>query len=235
MTEVRKQSYLWGVWFCWGMILLAFELPTRMTLFLSLAGTAVFCLLFIESGLHTKRMILKVFNLKRKDEDKDIDTASPAVKMQQANPLPLSSNDEHSTKETVISLGSVLAGEITNENNITINGVVEGDITSQKTTQIGKEGRVTGKVTSLKLVVNGVLKGSCYARTVIIMSRGRIDGEVYAGEFSIEKGGVFVGNSHQTEEPAAVTDKKDKKLEPVSVLAAVEKISGKNSPVSDKK
>jgi len=60
-------------------------------------------------------------------------------------------------------------------------------------------------------VVNGLLKGSCYAKTVVIMSRGRIEGEVFATEFSIEKGGVFIGNSHQIEEPQLPTEKKEKK------------------------
>ncbi|MCQ4107557.1 polymer-forming cytoskeletal protein [Erwinia persicina] len=240
MSETKKQGCLWGIWLCWGVSISAFLLSTRTVLLLSLAGMACFSLLLIISSLHTKRMFTNVFNFNRKEEDRANEKLPSPVKVEPSTLFPSSLNDDNSTKETVISIGTVLRGEVTNENNITINGVVEGDLTSQKSTQIGKEGKVIGKIKSLKLVVNGLLKGSCYARTVIIMSRGRIEGEVYANEFSIEKGGVFIGNSHQIEEPQALPDKKDKKLlaansDRTPVLTAVEQKAAKIPPVSEKK
>ncbi|MBD8165535.1 bactofilin family protein [Erwinia persicina] len=240
MSETKKQGCLWGVWLCWGMSIIAFLLSTRTVLLLSLAGMACFSLLLIISSLYTKRMMTNVFNFNRKEEERATEKLPSPAKAEPSTLLPSSLNDDNSTKETVISIGTVLRGEITNENNITINGVVEGDLTSQKSTQIGKEGKVIGKIKSLKLVVNGLLKGSCYARTVIIMSRGRIEGEVYASEFSIEKGGVFIGNSHQIEEPQAQSEKKDKKPLVASgqrapVLTAVDQKADKTPPGNEKK
>lgn len=177
-----------------------------MLIFLS--GMGFFALLSLSTYLHVNRVIINMFNFSKKEEVKtsegqvsSVGTMSESISM---DPLAESNN----IKETTISPGTMLRGEITNENNITISGEVEGDVTSKKVTQIGKEGKVVGKVTSLKLVVNGLLKGCCYAKTVVIMSRGRIEGDVYANEFSIEKGGVFIGNSHWVEEAAEIKEKK---------------------------
>lgn len=211
MSEKKKQCYLWGIWFCWSISILAFVLSIRTALLISQGAMLCLIMLLAIPFLYNKRTIKNVFNFNRKAEPQSSEKLPSQVKLEQ-NVLPLSpSYDENNTKETVISMGTVLRGEITNENNISINGVVEGDLTSQKVTQIGKEGKVIGTVKSVKLVVNGLLKGSCYAKTVVIMSRGRIEGEVFATEFSIEKGGVFIGNSHQIEEPQLPTEKKEKK------------------------
>lgn len=233
MSETKKHCYLWGIWFCWGMCLLAFVLSIRTTLLIFLGVMVCLIMLRVIPFQYNKRMIKNVFNFNRKEESKSSDQSASPVKQEQNVPPLSPSYDESNTKETVISMGTVLRGEITNENNISINGVVEGDLTSQKMTQIGKEGRVIGTVKSVKLVVNGLLKGSCYARTVVIMSRGRIEGEVFATEFSIEKGGVFIGNSHQIEETQLVTEKKEKKRmaavgDNSPSLIAVEKPQGKN-------
>ncbi|MCS3609977.1 MULTISPECIES: bactofilin family protein [Erwinia] len=232
MSETKKQCYLWGIWSCWSISILAFALSIRTTLLISLGVMVCLIMLLAIPFLYNKRTIKNVFNFNRKAEPQSNENLSSQVKLEQ-NVSPLApSYDDSNTKETVISIGTVLRGEMTNENNISINGVVEGDLTSQKMTQIGKEGQVVGTVKSVKLVVNGLLKGSCYARTVVIMSRGRIEGEVFATEFSIEKGGVFIGNSHQIEEPQLPVEKKEKKRmvtmgDSSPSLIAVENTQGK--------
>ncbi|WP_405261082.1 polymer-forming cytoskeletal protein [Erwinia sp. AnSW2-5] len=232
MSETKKHCYLWGIWFCWGMSILAFVLSIRTTLFISLGVMACLIMLLAIPFLYKTRTVKKMFNFNRNAEPKSSDKLSSPVKLEQNVPPLPPSYDDTNTKETLISIGTVLRGEITNENNISINGVVEGDLTSQKIAQIGKEGQVIGTVRSVKLVVNGLLKGSCYAKTVIIMSRGRIEGEVFATEFSIEKGGVFIGNSHQIEESQLVAEKKEKKRmgtmgDNSPSLVAVENMRGK--------
>jgi len=233
MSETKKQCYLWGIWLCWSMSILAFVLSIRTPLLISLGVMMCLIMLLVTPFLFTKRTIKNVFNFNRKEEPQSGDKLTSQVKAEQNVPSITPLYDDSNTKETAISIGTVLRGEITNENNISINGVVEGDLSSQKVTQIGKEGKVIGTVKSVKLVVNGLLKGSCYAKTVVIMSRGRIEGEVFASEFSIEKGGVFIGNSHQIEEPQLSLEKKEKKQavaasERSPSLAAVENTQEKN-------
>lgn len=137
-----------------------------------------------------------MFNFNKKNADVMADESAETSQMENVVKVPEASTK----KETVIAPGSVLRGQITNENNISINGIVEGDIFSQKTTQIGREGEVIGQIKTTSLYINGVLKGGCHAQTVVIMSQGRVEGDIHASEFSIEKGGVFVGNSHHLEE-----------------------------------
>ncbi len=242
MSETKKQCYLWGIWLSWTMSILAFVLSIRTPLLISLGVMACLIMLLVIPFLQTTRMIKNVFNFNRKEEEQTSEKLSSQVRPEHNVPAITPLYDDSNTKETAISIGTVLRGEITNENNISINGVVEGDLTSQKVTQIGKEGKVIGTVKSVKLVVNGLLKGSCYAKTVVIMSRGRIEGEVFASEFSIEKGGVFIGNSHQIEESPLPAEKKEKKLTVAAgerpstpSLTAVENTQGKNVAACNKK
>lgn len=221
MSETNTHYYLWGIWIFWGSSLIAFVLSRRIPMLIALGGMGCLFLLLIIRKRHNVKRITGVFNLKKKEEHlsakEALAPASPE-KLPASAPLPV---EDSSFKETTISSGTLLRGEITNENNITINGIIEGDITSQKVTQVGKEGQIIGKVKSQKLIVNGLLKGSCYAQMVIIMSRGRIEGEVHAGEFSIEKGGVFIGSSHQLGENSAPGVKKERKQDDtVSELSA---------------
>lgn len=210
MFETKTQYYLWGIWVLWIGSIIAFLLSHRLSMLIFLSGMGCLILFRLSSYLRVHRVVINMFNFSKKEEvqasEKLASPASAACENINIDPFAESNN----IKETTISPGTMLRGEITNENNITISGEVEGDITSKKVTQIGKEGRVVGKVTSFKLIVNGLLKGCCYAKTVVIMSRGRIEGDVYASEFSIEKGGVFIGNSHWVEETSEIKDKKGK-------------------------
>ncbi|WP_338525784.1 polymer-forming cytoskeletal protein [Erwinia aphidicola] len=148
--------------------------------------------IFIYLIFAQKRMVAHVLNFSKKDRDAGVGKNAPALNTEPAKAATSERHDDLMIKETTISLGSVLRGEITNENNITVNGTVEGNITSQKITQIGKEGSVVGTVKSAKLVINGLLKGSCHAGSVTIMSRGRVEGEIYTNELAIEKGGPLL-------------------------------------------
>ncbi|MBN1084346.1 polymer-forming cytoskeletal protein [Erwinia aphidicola] len=164
----------------------------------------------------------------KKDRDAGVGKNAPALNTEPAKAATSERHDDLMIKETTISLGSVLRGEITNENNITVNGTVEGNITSQKITQIGKEGSVVGTVKSAKLVINGLLKGSCHAGSVTIMSRGRVEGgRSTRTSWLLKKGGAFIGMSHQVEDEMALANKREKRPTEAShkapaALAAVE-------------
>ncbi|ROR03461.1 polymer-forming cytoskeletal protein [Erwinia sp. JUb26] len=210
MFQTRKHDYLWGIWTLWTGSIIAFLLSHRLSMLIFLSGMGCLILFRLSSYLRVNRVIINMFNFSKKEGVQTADKLASSTSTMSENINVDPSAESHNIKETTISPGTTLRGEIINENNITISGEVEGDVTSKKTTQIGKEGTVIGKVTSFKLVVNGLLKGCCYAKTVVIMSRGRIEGDVYASEFSIEKGGVFIGNSHWVEETCEIKDKKAK-------------------------
>lgn len=224
---MKKNWPLWGIWIFWGCGIVAFALSQERIMYL-LAIAAGLCILFLFIlSLHKKRMVAHVLNFSRKDSEAGAGKNAAALNTETAKAAVIERHDDLIIKETTISLGAILRGEITNENNITVNGTVEGNITSQKITQIGKEGSVVGTVKSAKLVINGLLKGSCHAGSVTIMSRGRVEGDIYTNELAIEKGGAFIGMSHQVEEEMALANKREKRPTEAShkvpaALAAVE-------------
>ncbi|WP_338572012.1 polymer-forming cytoskeletal protein [Erwinia billingiae] len=199
METFRKEHYLWGLWLLWIFSLCCYLFP-QYKFFDCCLRVTIGCYLIIVILTLAKRMDRNMFNFNKKETDSPVN-GSVATASSQAPKAALELADEcAAAKETRISSGSKLTGEIINEANISINGQIVGDIISKKTVQIGQEGKVNGKVSSLKVVVNGLLKGCCYAKSVTILSRGRIEGDVYAEDFSIEKGGVFIGNSHVLDE-----------------------------------
>lgn len=173
-----------------------------------------------------------MFNFNKKEKFQAINDVSSLVRQTENLTVPEQANDQNTDKETLLSSGSHLIGQIINESTITINGYIEGEIVSKKTVQIGKEGKVSGKISSLKLTVNGVIKGSCYAKSVTILSRGRVEGDIYAEEFSIEKGGVFIGQSHVVEEKKDVAEQEPLKLKRKQEIAEV--ISKSSEEITDK-
>ncbi|MGB9098628.1 bactofilin family protein [Erwinia sp.] len=195
MEKFKKERYLWVLWIFWIFAICAYVFPHYEFFISSLVVMPCFYLLIILFTF-AKRMEPYMFNFNKKETNTPEKDPLKMALPHEAKVAYEPADDEATGKETTISSGTKMKGEIINEANISINGHIIGDIGSKKTVQICKEGKVSGKVNSLKILVNGLLKGSCYAKSVTILSRGRIEGDVYAEDFSIEKGGVFIGNSH---------------------------------------
>lgn len=141
-----------------------------------------------------------MFNSKRKmnTSDNKIKTENQELVAELNNTL--APKEELSVKETLIAKGTVLTGEIINESDVLVEGTVLGNIKSTRSIRIGKEGKVEGTLIAEKITINGFLKGQCQAQAVKILSQGRLDGDIHAGELSIERGGIFNGNSQYTGE-----------------------------------
>ncbi|WP_168198770.1 bactofilin family protein [Jejubacter calystegiae] len=103
-------------------------------------------------------------------------------------------------RETIITPGVVLRGSVSSEVDIIIDGTIEGDVSSQKSIRVDGKGNITGNVVGRKVTINGYLKGSCRANIVVIMEHGRVEGDIFAHELSIERGGVFIGGSNHIDE-----------------------------------
>ncbi len=86
---------------------------------------------------------------------------------------------------------------------------------------ISHEGCVKGEIFAEKIVVNGVVNGSCYANAVEILEKGKITGSAFSDNLSIDRGGLFFGDIHPMEKPAVSSIDKNS-----SQLAAPEKNSG---------
>ncbi|MCG9647036.1 polymer-forming cytoskeletal protein [Vibrio brasiliensis] len=107
--------------------------------------------------------------------------------------------------QTVIADGADISGELKLTCNIQIDGRVTGSIETDRTVTISATGSVEGSVKAERLVVNGHFRGKVYTKSVEILEDGRLEGEVSAGEFTIQKGGVFLGNSKNVTAEEVVT------------------------------
>lgn len=145
-----------------------------------------------------------MFNFNKSGEKTDSQNTVTNLAAGESLPkMELSPSEGRVVRETAITPGTVLSGSISSESDIVIDGTVEGDISSQKSVRIDNHGNITGNVVGHKIMVNGYLKGTCRGHSVVIMARGRVEGEIFAHEFSIERGGIFSGSSHHVE---AMTD-----------------------------
>ncbi|WED23130.1 polymer-forming cytoskeletal protein [Vibrio sp. JC009] len=96
---------------------------------------------------------------------------------------------------TVIAEGTVIEGTLNLTGNIQIDGRVKGKINTEKTVTISPSGKVEGAIFADSAIVNGHFDGEIVARNIEILEKGKLQGEISSAEFTIVKGGVFLGNS----------------------------------------
>ncbi|CNH40603.1 Integral membrane protein CcmA involved in cell shape determination [Yersinia thracica] len=125
---------------------------------------------------------------------------------------PLSGSPSDSAKtNTIIAVGTKLKGNINLDGDIQIYGVVIGDIAvNEGTLRLMRSGHIEGNLTAPHITVDGRVEGVCVSDHLEILENGRLNGIVKGSNFSIKKGGVFIGQSEITEDPASLTKTKVK-------------------------
>nr|WP_275993238.1 polymer-forming cytoskeletal protein [Enterobacter asburiae] len=98
-------------------------------------------------------------------------------------------------KDVFIAQGSHFCGVLEAEGNIVTEGSVEGNITATHQVRVDTGGMVTGDIRAAHIIINGLVTGRCYADAVTLLGQGRIEGDVFTDELSVERGGVFIGQS----------------------------------------
>ncbi|WP_057615690.1 bactofilin family protein [Yersinia frederiksenii] len=151
----------------------------------------------------------------------------PPVKNSSLNitaPLPSPPSDTTKTN-TIIATGTKLKGDITLEGDIQIYGVVIGDIAvTEGTIRLMRSGHIEGNLTAPHITVDGRIDGVCVAEHLEVLENGRLNGIVKGTNFSIKKGGVFIGQSEITDEPVVFPKSKIKPDEIVNQkIATAEK------------
>lgn len=96
---------------------------------------------------------------------------------------------------TIIAEASKLNGELILCGDLQVDGHVNGTVRSEKTVTISPTGSIEGELYADKAVVNGFFNGDIFARNVEILESGSIQGNVTSAEFTIQKGGLFLGSS----------------------------------------
>jgi len=98
------------------------------------------------------------------------------------------------TGTTNIANGTEINGDLNIECNLHVDGVFNGNINSKAVVIIGKSGIINGDLVSNKLIISGLLKGSCSCEVVEILPDGVVSGNITTKEFVIERGGFFEGD-----------------------------------------
>lgn len=122
--------------------------------------------------------------------------AHPALNTLNANASP---GETHTTSAPMlIAAGSQLNGEICIEGDILVLGHVQGDITARNgDVFVMAGGQVEGRIEARGVMIDGILQGSCTAESLLVRSRGMIDGLVSSILLELEPGGILRGRSEQ--------------------------------------
>ncbi|CNE44139.1 Integral membrane protein CcmA involved in cell shape determination [Yersinia rohdei] len=112
---------------------------------------------------------------------------------------------------TIIAVGTKIKGNINLDGDIQIYGAVIGDIAvNEGTIRLMRSGQIEGNLTAPHITVDGRVEGVCVSEHLEILENGRLHGIVKGSNFSIKKGGIFIGQSEITDESAGVLQNKSK-------------------------
>lgn len=104
--------------------------------------------------------------------------------------------------ESVISIigpGMKIVGDCETDGTIRVEGTVEGSITAGKAVVIGKQGLVSGDVTTQDAVVSGRVEGTLVAASRLeLQATCHIEGEVHTKRMQLEEGAVLNGSVHMS-------------------------------------
>lgn len=96
--------------------------------------------------------------------------------------------------ETVITNGIKIRGNIKAEANIWLDGVVEGNISSNGEVTLGENANVNGDISGANVMIGGKVKGNVNSNAkLIVLTGGRLVGNVETQELAVEDGGVIIG------------------------------------------
>ncbi|QTF10909.1 polymer-forming cytoskeletal protein [Brenneria izadpanahii] len=110
-------------------------------------------------------------------------------------------------KDTFISQEAQITGKVKTEGNITVEGHVVGDLFCENTIKVEHSGSVKGEMKSQRIIIDGHVEGRIEAGAVSILAQGKMVGDIFSDELSIEKGGVFIGQSNTLQQESQGQEK----------------------------
>ncbi|CFQ64206.1 Integral membrane protein CcmA involved in cell shape determination [Yersinia frederiksenii] len=158
-----------------------------------------------------------------KKKSSNHEKVSPVAHSSLNTAAPISNPPSDTAKtNTIIAVGTKLNGDITLDGDIQIYGVVIGDITvTDGTIRLMRSGHIEGNLTAPHITVDGRIDGVCVSQHLEILENGRLNGIVKGGNFSIKKGGIFIGQSEIADESVAQPKSKIKPAEVVNLKKIV--------------
>lgn len=96
---------------------------------------------------------------------------------------------------TVLAPGSRMEGRLSVAGELRVLGVFCGEITALDGVYLEQGGKIEGRVCAPLVFIDGVLEGECISEDAQILTHGRLLGIYQGPSLSIERGGVFIGQS----------------------------------------
>lgn len=98
--------------------------------------------------------------------------------------------------KSIIGKNVYIKGTLSAKEDLIFNGRLEGTITLlNNVLEIGDTGKIEANLYAKIIIINGELKGDVHAtEKVIIKKSGRITGDIYSSDISVENGSVLQGN-----------------------------------------
>lgn len=168
-------------------------------------------------------------------QKKSIDESTSQQQTTELTPSEVSSTTDASKgvrakKDTYVSNGALFTGVVEGDGNIIVEGRIEGNIICSHMVRIEHSGHVKGEIRAQQIMINGAVEGCCYTASLSIQPKGSMRGDIFADEISIEKGGLFIGQSQLLQktlpqnEPAKIAP-----LKPLVITSENEHQDGKTS------
>lgn len=198
---------LWGIWLTWGLALILWVGAGNGELYLhpTAAGivVALWCavcgglVMTLQRGKRNMR-----FMTKKTPEAEQTSPTSPLPVQPAPVQAPGILHDvvvKSIRKDVFIAPGAHFSGVLKADGNIVTEGCVEGNIIATHQVRVDNGGVVKGDIRAAHIIINGLVTGRCYAGEVTLLAQGRIEGDVFTDELSVERGGVFIGQSSQSQ------------------------------------
>ncbi|SUB83785.1 Polymer-forming cytoskeletal [Pragia fontium] len=200
MDSVKKQKQFFkGVSFCIILILWGSALVLYITghLLLSVISSTLSLLFFLYlTNLRTKFS----FMFKKKISNVSANVIPPvAITSASDNELNAPSDGVDLRQRcTIIARNAVFSGNIEDNGDIRIYGKVIGNINiTEGAIRVMSTGYVKGELNAPEIIIDGEVSGRCFAENIDILEHGTLRGITCCRNFSIKRGGVFIGQSEE--------------------------------------
>ncbi|AWK15246.1 polymer-forming cytoskeletal protein [Candidatus Fukatsuia symbiotica] len=190
----------------------------------------IICLLFVPVLFFLVLLFMLIKTMFKKKVNSNNNEISSATNVPLPGNSPVSNPSQDLTKtNTIIASGTQLKGNVDLEGDIQIYGVVIGDITvTEGTIRLMRSGNIEGNLTAPHITIDGRVDGVCVSDHLEILEHGRLKGIVKGTNFSIKKGGVFIGQSEISEEPNNARGKTQQ-----NAASSVERKKSKERAITD--
>lgn len=103
---------------------------------------------------------------------------------------------------SIIAPGTKITGDIETDGTLRVEGVVEGMIKAAKAVVVGKDGVVSGDISTQDAVIGGKVTGTIVAESRLeLQATCLIDGEIRARRVKLDEGGKVTGQVTMGETP----------------------------------